>query len=411
VSHFIYSNNFVSRKNEKIFFDTQPYFECTFIQNYFDRQDTTQTNIIYKKRYLSMEEERIQFPKGKQKEFIKITQKKSNLTWKQFAKVLGFKYNKLQNLWKENYRLSKNDFEIICNSLKIDPNFLLKQFNGEKVFWNNLIALSKIKNKKFLGKAINKPKKINIKYKNTNLLLDISSIDNNPNKLFSNIRLPKIICEELAYETGTSIGDGCIPTRGKSYRSKGNKNDEKEYYQNIIKPMFKELYNIDINLKEYTKAFGFECYSSKLIEFKNKVIGLPIGPKKNIRIPNCFKVNDSKILSSLISGLFDTDGTICFRSQNKNKYYYPTIRFTTISKPLSEDVQETLKMLGFKTYLYTNNKINVRNPSPKFEVILYGYENFKKYLELIGTKQQKNINKINKWRKDWPSLAKMADIY
>jgi hypothetical protein len=51
--------------------------------------------------------------------------------------------------------------------------------------------------------------------------------------------LPKKIDEKLAYEIGTSLGDGCIPTRAKSYRLKGNINDEQEYYKNIIKPLFK----------------------------------------------------------------------------------------------------------------------------------------------------------------------------
>jgi transcriptional regulator with XRE-family HTH domain len=404
VIHFIYSNNLVSRKNEFYINSCQIFNRC-FSTNIYPRYGTSESNINIEKKTNYMEEERIQFPKGKQKEFIKYAKETNNLTWKQFANMLGFSYNKIQNLWKENYRLSKKDFEVICNSLKIESNFLLEQFNGENVFWNNLIALSKIKNKKVFGKAIKKPKKINIKYKNNNLSLNSSLIKNNTNKLFSNIRLPKIICKELAYETGTSIGDGCIPSRGKSYRLKGNKNDEIIFYQNIIKPLFKKLYNIDVNLKEYRRAYGFEIYSKELINFKTKIIGLPMGSKKNIRIPNTLKIKNKEILCSLISGIFDTDGTIYFRSQGKNKNYYPTLRITTISTFLAKDIEEILKMLGFNVYIYKNNKINIRKPNPTFDIILDGYNNFKRFITLIGTKQPKNIDKINKWKIRWPELV------
>lgn len=222
--------------------------------------------------------------------------------------------------------------------------------------------------------------------------------------------LPKKIDEKLAYEIGTSLGDGCIPTRAKSYRLKGNINDEQEYYKNIIKPLFKELYNIDIKLKKYGSAYGFEIYSKTLINFKNKIIGLPIGPKKDCFIPNWIKTSKKSILCSLLSGLFDTDGSIYFRSQGKKKKYYPVLTYNTISSNLAKDIQEILKTLGFKVNIYKTIRNTKRTPNNLYFVRLYGYKNFFRFLKMIETKQSKNIDKINIWKENWPNLANMAGM-
>ncbi len=400
--HFIYSNDFVSRKN---IFETDQIFSSKTLNIFYPRYDTSESNINLLKKPFSMENERIQFPKRKQKEFIKYTKDKSFFTWREFAKVLDFNYNNLQNLWKENYRISKSDFERICLFINKEPNLVINKFNGKKIVWNNLIALSKIKKKRIFGKPQKKQNKINLKYKNKCLSLNLIKIRINQQKNKLKISLPNKISNELAYETGTSIGDGCIPTRRKSYRLKGNKNDEKEYYKLVIKPLFKKLYGIDIILREYQKAFGFEIYSKTLIDFKNKVLRLPIGSKNKIKIPNIFKINNKEILCALISGIFDTDGSLSFKSQGKNKNYYPTLRITTISLALAKDIEEILKMLGFNVYIFKNNNICPRKPNPTFDVIFDGYDNFSNFVKLIGTKQRKNIDKINNWRKEWPNIS------
>jgi intein/homing endonuclease len=201
----------------------------------------------------------------------------------------------------------------------------------------------------------------------------------------------------LAEEIGLSIGDGYVSNKRFEYRLKGNKKDEKEYYKNYVKPMFKELYNINLNISEYGSTVGFEIYSKALWEFKTKVIGLPIAPKKTIRIPAVLKVNDKEILCSLLRGLFDTDGNIYFRSQGANKSYYPRVSFTTISKDLADDLIEILKMLGFKPKLYLDSKIKKKNSNLRYTVVLCGYANFELYKKLINTKQPKNIYKLKTW--------------
>ena len=395
MSYFISSDEFlVSRQN---LFEFESFSNYQIIQNYFDRQDTYKTNIIKQNDTSYVERERIQFPKGKQKEFIKYAKEKAQISLSKKTKPFEINYWTLQNYYKEKVRLSQSNFLKICKYVDENPKKLLNKFLGKKVIWKNELAF---KNSSVLGKKKIKSQPKNIIYTKNDLSLKELNSNSKNNQFF-----PKKLTPLLAYEIGTSLGDGCLPKRGKSYRLKGNKNDEKEYYNKTIKPMFKELYNIDVNLKEYTNAYGFECYSKQLVKFKNEIIGLPIGTKKEICIPNVLKVNNADILGDLLSGLFDTDGSIYFKSQNKNMAYYPTVSLSTVSKRLFEDVSEILKMLGFNVCIYTNNKITKRTPNPRFEVILYGYENFKLYLKIIKTKQPKNIDKINKWRKKWPNLG------
>ena len=62
------------------------------------------------------------------------------------------------------------------------------------------------------------------------------------------IKIPSVITEDLAEETGMHLGDGFLSAKRYDYRLKGNANDEKEYYINYIAPLFKSLYNIDIKM-------------------------------------------------------------------------------------------------------------------------------------------------------------------
>ena len=271
-----------------------------------------------------------------------------------------------------------------------------ENINREK---NNLLMDQKF------GKNKNCFKKVDIGYSSKTLLLNSKTIKLSRKDTERRVIIPNKITPLLAYEIGTNLGDGCLPSRGDSYRLKGNKNDEIEYYQKVIKPLFKKLYNIEINLSEYTKAYGFECYSKALIDFKTNVIGLSIGSKKKICVPEKLKINNKKILCELIGGLFDTDGAIYFRSQGPNKAYYPVLTISTISKSLANDTSEILKMLGLKVNIYTSKRNTVRTPNDLYFVRMYGYNNFKYFMKLIGTKQPKNLNKIEKWRKQWPDLA------
>jgi len=237
---------------------------------------------------------------------------------------------------------------------------------------------------------------INITYDNINKELDLSPIDYSRRDLIKKIKFPTKLTPELAEEIGMHFGDGFLSNKRYTYRLKGNINDEKEYYIHYIKPLFKKLYNLDINLKEFGSVYGFEIYSQALCNFKTKVLGIRAGDKLDLYIPEKLKVNNKEILCSFLRGLFDTDGCLTFHTRYGYKKYYPVIELSLYSKKVILEVFDILKMLGFKPGLYKD-----RN---KLKIKINGIKSFKRYEELIGWSSQKNLNKVNYWKNRYPEL-------
>lgn len=138
------------------------------------------------------------------------------------------------------------------------------------------------------------------------------------------ISIPSLKSDNLAEETGWHIGDGSMnfyQNQGRLkgiYQLRGHIVDDKDHYLSRIKPLFKELYGLDISLREMpsTRVFGFQIWNDELVKFKQK-LGLPLGKKWDISIPKIFlKESNSKI--AVIRGIFDTDGGIYLEKKITN---------------------------------------------------------------------------------------------
>ncbi len=213
-----------------------------------------------------------------------------------------------------------------------------------------------------------------------------------------NIQLPKSISCELAEETGWHIGDGSMNyyrNQGKLkglYSLRGHIKDDRLHYIQRIKPIFKQLYNINIPLHEMPKTgvFGFQIWNSELVKFK-QTVGLPLGKKINIKIPSKFTENyETKI--AVLRGIFDTDG--CTYLENKNNKLYPRLHIGTISEYLANDLLLNFKQLGFRTTCYYEppNK-NQRRKYGFYVVSIRGEAMFRKFMEVIRPKNSKHLVK------------------
>ena len=211
------------------------------------------------------------------------------------------------------------------------------------------------------------------------------------------ISLPKSITEELAEEIGWHIGDGSMNYYNKKgyitgfYQLRGHIEDDKHHYINRIKPIFKNLYNIDISLRDMpsTRVFGFQIWSNKLTNFK-KELGLPLGKKLEIQIPNIF-LRENQLKTAIIRGIFDTDG--CVYLQPKYGKLYPRVEIATISQDLGEQLKNILNLLGIRTTLYYYDIIGRGNRKRVFKINIRGNEMFEKFMQLIKPANQKHINK------------------
>lgn len=354
---------------------------------------------IYKTEYIQLlMKKRVQFAEGKQKDFFKNLKEKTNLSWKELSNQLNVNESTLSKAYR--FGFCDIPYSLFINALELinkNERDALKDYNAKVI--NELVIIGR----KVFGERKKLLKPIKIDYKNNRLDLDTSKVNFSKYDIKRKIKLPRKLTPELAEEIGMHFGDGFLSKSRFEYRLKGNQNNEREYYQDYIKPLFKILYNIEITPKDFKDSYGFELKSKAIWEFKTKVIKIKSGKKDDLCIPEILKVNNTEILSAFLRGLFDTDGSLRFKSQYGYEKYYPVIELSLLSKNIIKEVGAILNMFGFNIWLGFNDKYG--------RISLSGISNFQRYEKLIGWSSPKNLNKVNDWKKQYPELSRdMMDV-
>ncbi len=337
---------------------------------------------------------RILFQKNKQKEFLEKSIATLNINWKELSEKLDINLNTLSKTYRfETSRLPEKIFIKICKLIDKKTGSVLKAYNGR-------VTNEVINPRTVFGERRKRMRKVNISFKEKNIKLKVDSIVLSKLDKKKNIRLPDKITPKLAEEIGMHVGDGFLSNKKNEFRLKGNKFNEKDYYNNFVRKLYKDLFNINVKIKEYESTYGFELYSKTICKFKKQIIKLPSGKKDNITIPKIIKINNIGVLSSLLRGLFDTDGSVHFQSKYGHKNYYPLISISQKSVKLIKEIEILLEMLGF-------------NPSTHFDkesasVSLYGYDSLEKFIERVGFNNPKHLKKIAEWKKSYPKLVAMV---
>lgn len=175
------------------------------------------------------------------------------------------------------------------------------------------------------------------------------------------------------------------------YSLRGHIEDDRDHYNGKIKQTYKELYDINVSLREMPSigCYGFQKWSSEMVKFKHEKLNLPLGHKMHVKIPNIFM---NKFPESLIRGIFDTDGNLYL--ENKNRKLYPRISISGISKDLIHQIYKILNRLDLKPTI-TVNKYKHKNWNDLYRVNLRGELMFDKWFKTIGSSNQKNIKKYH----------------
>ncbi len=213
------------------------------------------------------------------------------------------------------------------------------------------------------------------------------------------IRLPSKITVELAEETGWHIGDGSMNIYNHKdgrprgfYQLRGHIEDDVAHYKRRIKPLFKKIYDIEINLRKMpkTRVFGFQIWNCDLVKFKQK-LGLSLGKKLDVCIPEIF-LEEDQLLRAVVRGIFDTDGGIYLDSNRNN---YPICYITTISRNLSDQIKNALDSWKISSTVTSFNNIR-GNRKIAFRVNIRGNRNCSEFLQIINPLNPKFKEKINK---------------
>jgi hypothetical protein len=228
---------------------------------------------------------------------------------------------------------------------------------------------------------------------------NISKIKFNGADINKNIILPRKMTLDLAEETGLHIGDGSMNFYSNKglFQLRGHIKDDQEHYLKRIKELYKKLYNLDISIRymKSTGVVGFQIWSDALVNFKSKILGLPLGKKNDIEIPKA--IINRVLFYSFMRGLFDTDG--CLYIENKRGKPYPRLEIGTTSKPLCLQIVNRLKeyKLNVSYSEYKRKELNWNN---LYTIAINGFSNINKWFKQIGSNNPKHIRKFKQLRQD-----------
>lgn len=223
----------------------------------------------------------------------------------------------------------------------------------------------------------------------------------------SDLKFPQKNSLDLAYICGFIIGDGhlCLRQQKNEYHivCTGNLKDEKEFYENIIIPIFNKLFGINFKIKisKRDNTINIIYYSKKLLEFFSEEIGIPTGSKSDkVTIPELFK-RSNILFKYFLQGYADADFCFCLKKRYSNIKYYPVISCSSRSSKIIEEITEFLDRLGFTFYKELNKpkydkrlKRNIVMSS----IILYGHYNLIKWVREIGFRNFKSLRMLELWR-------------
>jgi len=229
---------------------------------------------------------------------------------------------------------------------------------------------------------------------------DLSSVSFSKMDKQRGLRIPEKLTPKLAEEIGIHIGDGSLNfyKRTHLYSLRGHLSDDKKYYTDFIKFLYKDLFGLEVNMRRWPDVIGFQVGSKAIGTFKSSVLGLPLGPKKEIEIPNFILESDnSDVYGACIRGIFDTDGCLSFEKKSRQKPYYPRIMFTTTSKKLTENLVSLLrKRFNFNLSSWYKDYKN-RNWNRLNYICVRGKRNLRKWFKIIGSNNPKNSFKFRYW--------------
>ena len=202
------------------------------------------------------------------------------------------------------------------------------------------------------------------------------------------------INQDLAELIGAHIGDGSMGFYQNHFiiSFAGHPIKDKDYIDWIAQ-IYSKYFGIKPRIRKWSRALGFQIFSKEIFDFF-KSMGIPSGKKLDIDIPTIIKKADKTVLASCIRGVFDTDGTMYF--EPKKTIYYPRIQLKITSERLASTINHILnEEFQIKSTLYSRRE----RPNWKISyfVELRGVENLRKWLKLIGFRNNRHMKKVKLW--------------
>jgi len=188
---------------------------------------------------------------------------------------------------------------------------------------------------------------------------------------------------DLAYETGVHLGDGNLWDN--RYLISGNRTNETQYYEEVLSPLVQDLYSLNPTIAFQNNSIYLRVYSKELVLFKHNELGLPIGRKEGLRMPT-FAVGNRQVIANVVSGLYDTDGSVKIRRDSSGNY--PRISIGQKHRQILVDTSNFLRPIGITSTLYRNDYFDSRSGQvqTRWFLDINGFRNFDLFVKHVGTR-------------------------
>jgi len=218
------------------------------------------------------------------------------------------------------------------------------------------------------------------------------------------VRIPEKIDQEVAYLCGMICGDGHLCIRPKKHEYSvyitGNLENEREFYEDILRPMFIKLFGIEpkVKISKRDNSVNLIIYSKSIVNFFSEKCGIPLGKKEHlVRIPDFFR--GTNLSRNFLQGFADADLGLCLKRRYREVPYYPVIGGSSKSKQIILDVSDVLRGLGITfslslddvVYDYRFGKETTRNM-----INIYGRKNVFLWMKFIGYRNPKYLKIFDK---------------
>lgn len=203
---------------------------------------------------------------------------------------------------------------------------------------------------------------------------------------------PFEITEATAEEMGIHLGDGMMNIYTRTDEKKiylikisGDVIEDKPYYDYWVKPLEYAAYGKQVEPSLLKRnEYGISYSSKEILQFKSE-LGLPLGRKLKLTIPQEIK-RDKELLRRCLRGIFDTDGGFSFLTQRDETPSHPRIELGSPNREFMQEISNHLFLFGVKNQLYQKS-------TEQWTVTIDGREAIEKFLEEISFKNPRHTTK------------------
>ena len=202
---------------------------------------------------------------------------------------------------------------------------------------------------------------------------------------------PFHLTPEVCEFFGIMLGDGCLSNFHvkKEKRARfcvmitGNKH-ERDYLENHVSSLMEELFKKKpkVRYDKYNDVLRIIVNSRRIFE-QLSLLDLPVGKKKNLRIPNSIMALPWEFKRNVIKELLDTDG--CIFARRDEGYRYPYVMITSAHDGLRKQLVEMLRERDYPAYIHSK------------DVLVRGSANLRRWMSDIGSSNPKIIKKYGEW--------------